>query len=89
MIFRSPITRVFIINIMLIPLGYLGSFEGKDLLPIILPILTSLVAIIYFFIKRHTPLMPRLIGLIAVLISSYGLYYAHFEWFLAQKPLVS
>lgn len=86
---KSPYTLLFGINIILIALAYNGFFEGKDLLPIIIAIVTTLGAVSYLFLKRKAPLRPKLIGLLAVLISSFGLYYAHFNGFLAERMRVS
>lgn len=86
---KYPHTLLFAVNLIFIILAYRGFFEGKDLLPILTAVLTTLLAFLYLLKKNKGQLKIKLLGITAVLLSAIGLYHTHFNVFLVERARIS
>ena len=75
------------VNIILSMFALYGIFEGKDLLPIIIGVISVIAFSIILFVNRKKNL--KQIWLFLVIISGLGLYVSHFEIFLKQRSNAS
>lgn len=75
------------INIIFSLLALYGIFEGKDLLPIIIGAISITGFIIFLIINRKKNF--KLLWLFLLILSGIGLYFSHFEIFLAQRANTS
>lgn len=76
---------LLVINLILITLAFNGVFDGKDMLPVLLGALLFLIAAFTLFIKRNEQIKLRILMVIFLGMSSYGVVYAHFDLYSAQK----
>jgi|GEM_PF-4463380 len=89
MFIKSTHALLFAVNLIFIILAYKGFFEGKDLLPILIAVLTTLIAFLYLLKKNKGQLKVRVVGIVAVLLSAIGLYHTHFNVFQVQRARIS
>lgn len=73
------------LNILFAILALKGMFEGKDLLPIVIAALSAILAAVFLWVWRKSPGRFKTIGFLAVVLCAFGLYYAHFHIYLAEK----
>lgn len=85
--FKTASILLICVNVALSILAVNGMFEGKDLLPILIGVLSVVGSGIFLYIHRRD--RSKVLWLVVLALSGVGLYFSHFEIFMGKRRSAS